>query len=156
MIEAVGEKFWPRYFEQLRDRLTAGGFAGVQAITIQDRFFTAYRREVDFIQRYIFPGGMLPTKALIGQHARHAGLRLVSSECFGQSYARTLAEWRVRFRQRSGAVQALGFDQRFRRLWEYYLAYCEAGFTAGTIDVGLFVLEPDPDRDRDQQDEITS
>ena len=156
MLEAVGEHYWPTYFGKLRQLLKADGKAVLQVITIDDSRFEAYRRNADFIQRYIFPGGMLPTKALIGQHARHAGLRLVSSECFGQSYARTLAEWRIRFRQRSGAVQALGFDQRFRRLWEYYLAYCEAGFTAGTIDVGLFVLEPDPDRDRDQQDEITS
>ena len=86
---------------------------------------------------------MLPTKALIASQAENAGLKLVSEEYFGNSYARTLAEWRTRFRQSSGAAQMLGFDQRFRRLWDYYLAYCEAGFRAGTIDVGLFVLQPD-------------
>lgn len=144
MLEAVGERYWPVYFEKLRGLLKPDGKAVLQVITIDDSRFEAYQKGADFIQRYIFPGGMLPTKTLIASHAEDAGLKLVSAECFGQSYARTLAEWRARFRQRSGAVQCLGFDQRFRRLWEYYLAYCEAGFRAGTIDVGLYVLEPAP------------
>ncbi|TPN81861.1 class I SAM-dependent methyltransferase [Mesorhizobium sp. CU2] len=143
MLEAVGEQYWPVYFDRLRQLLKADGKAVLQVITIDDSRFEFYRKGADFIQRYIFPGGMLPTKALIASHAEKAGLKLVASECFGDSYARTLAEWRTRFRQNSGAVQALGFDQRFRRLWDYYLAYCEAGFRAGTIDVGLFVLQPD-------------
>lgn len=143
MLEAVGEQYWPTYFDKLRQLLKAEGKAVLQVITIDDSRFEPYRKNPDFIQRYIFPGGMLPTKSLIAAHAEKAGLKLVTSECFGESYARTLAEWRARFRQSSGAVQTLGFDQRFRRLWDYYLAYCEAGFRAATIDVGLFVLQPD-------------
>ncbi len=141
MLEAVGEQYWPIYFGKLRQLLKADGKAVLQVITIDDSRFEAYRKGADFIQRYIFPGGMLPTKALIAAHAEKAGLKLVASECFGDSYARTLADWRARFRQSSGALQTLGFDQRFRRLWDYYLAYCEAGFRAATIDVGLFVIE---------------
>ncbi|RTM10322.1 MAG: class I SAM-dependent methyltransferase [Hyphomicrobiales bacterium] len=142
MLEAVGEQYWPTYFNKLRKLLKADGKAVLQVITIDEARFESYRGNPDFIQRYVFPGGMLPTKALIAAHAQAAGLKLVSSDLFGESYARTLAEWRKRFRQSSAAVQAMGFDQRFRRLWDYYLAYCEAGFRAGSIDVGLFVLEP--------------
>ncbi len=142
MLEAVGEQYWPIYFNKLRQLLKADGRAVLQVITIADSRFETYRKGADFIQRYIFPGGMLPTKALIAAHAEKAGLKLVASECFGESYARTLADWRARFRQSSAALQTLGFDQRFRRLWDYYLAYCEAGFRAATIDVGLFVIEP--------------
>ena len=144
MLEAVGEQYWATYFNKLRRLLKADGKAVLQVITIDEARFESYRRNPDFIQRYIFPGGMLPTKALIGEHAQAAGFKLASSEFFGESYARTLAEWRKRFRQSSAAVQAMGFEQRFRRLWDYYLAYCEAGFRAGSIDVGLFVLEPRP------------
>ena len=144
MLEAVGEQYWPIYFTKLRHFLKADGKAVLQVITIDEARFESYRRNPDFIQRYIFPGGMLPTKELIIAHAHAAGFRVVSFEFFGQSYARTLAEWRKRFRQSSATVQAMGFDQRFRRLWDYYLAYCEAGFRARSIDVGLFVLEPGP------------
>ncbi len=141
MLEAVGERYWPVYFDKIRDLLKPDGRVVLQVITIDDSRFETYRKGADFIQRYVFPGGMLPTKALIAAHAEKAGLKLVASECFGESYARTLADWRARFRQSSGAMQRLGFDQRFRRLWDYYLAYCEAGFRAATIDVGLFVIE---------------
>ena len=143
MLEAVGEQYWPVYFDKLRRLLKPDGKAVLQVISIDDSRFESYRRNPDFIQRYIFPGGMLPTKALIVAHAQAAGLKLASSEFFGESYARTLAEWRCRFRQNSAAVLALGFDHRFRRLWEYYLAYCEAGFKNEMIDVGLFVFEID-------------
>lgn len=143
MLEAVGEAYWPAYFGKLRQLLKDDGKAVLQVITIDDNRFEGYRKGADFIQRYIFPGGMLPTKALVADHARAAGLSLVSSEFFGLSYARTLAEWRQRFRRNWSAICALGFDERFLRLWIYYLCYCEAGFRAGTIDVGLFVLEPD-------------
>jgi cyclopropane-fatty-acyl-phospholipid synthase len=143
MLEAVGEQYWPTYFAKLRQLLKAHGKVVLQAITIDDARFETYRRNPDFIQRYIFPGGMLPTKKLIGAHAQAAGFKLVASEFFGESYARTLAEWRGRFRQSSTSLQAQGFDKRFRRLWDYYLSYCEAGFRASSIDVGLFVLEPD-------------
>lgn len=141
MVEAVGERYWPVYFATLRERLVPGGRAVLQAITIAEDRFEEYRRQTDFIQRYVFPGGMLPTPSILADEARRAGLRVVESETFGLSYAWTLAEWRRRFLAAWPNIENLGFDTRFRRLWEYYLAYCEAGFRAGSIDVGLYVLE---------------
>ncbi|MCX5512910.1 SAM-dependent methyltransferase [Kaistia algarum] len=138
MIEAVGEKYWPLYFGGLRQRLAPGGRVVLQAITIDPGRFETYRRRPDFIQRHVFPGGMLPTVAILEQRATEAGLKLVRSEPFGSSYAQTLAEWRARFHDAWPTVARLGFDERFRRLWDYYLAYCEGGFRAGSIDVGLF------------------
>ncbi|MGP8123374.1 MAG: class I SAM-dependent methyltransferase [Xanthobacteraceae bacterium] len=135
MIEAVGEQFWPRYFSQLSDRLRPGGFAGIQSITIQDKFFESYRREVDFIQRYVFPGGMLPSPAVLKALGERFGIPVIRERIFGQDYARTLAAWRESFRESWPKLTVLGFDDRFRRLWEYYLAYCEAGFMSGNIDV---------------------
>ncbi|CBS90795.1 SAM-dependent methyltransferase [Azospirillum lipoferum] len=138
MIEAVGEEHWPRYFASLRDRLVPGGAAVVQAITIDDARFPHYRRKCDFIQRHIFPGGLLPCPSALRAEAERAGLAVEHVETFGASYARTCAEWRRRFHEAAPRVAAMGFDPRFRRLWDYYLAYCEAGFRAGTIDVGLW------------------
>jgi cyclopropane-fatty-acyl-phospholipid synthase len=135
MIEAVGEQFWPTYFRQLRDRLVPGGIAGIQAITIQDRYFAGYRREIDFIRRYVFPGGMLPTPTILKNLGEGFGMPLIGERIFGEDYAKTLVAWRHRFRAAWPAIVALGFDERFRRLWEYYLAYCEAGFLSGNIDV---------------------
>jgi len=140
MIEAVGEQFWPKYFSQLRDRLLPGGFAGIQAITIQDKFFDSYRREVDFIQRYIFPGGMLPSPSVLKSLGEKFGVPVIRERIFGQDYARTLATWRDNFRAAWPSLTPLGFDERFRRLWEYYLAYCEAGFLSGNIDVRQIVF----------------
>ncbi|MBN8981556.1 MAG: class I SAM-dependent methyltransferase [Rhizobiales bacterium] len=140
MIEAVGEQFWPRYFSQLRDRLKPGGFAGIQAITIQDRFFNAYRREVDFIQRYVFPGGMLPSPQVLKSLGEKFGVPVIRERIFGEDYAKTLATWRDNFRAAWPNLIPLGFDERFRRLWEYYLAYCEAGFLSGNIDVRQVVF----------------
>lgn len=135
MIEAVGEEFWPNYFSQLRDRLLPQGLAGIQAITIRDSMFQSYRREVDFIQRYVFPGGMLPSPAVLKALGERFGIPIIKERIFGQDYARTLATWRNNFRQAWPNLKPLGFDERFRRLWEYYLAYCEAGFLSGNIDV---------------------
>ncbi len=140
MIEAVGEAFWPKYFSQLRDRLLPGGLAGIQAITIQDTLFQSYRREVDFIQRYVFPGGMLPSPAILKALGERFGVPVIRERIFGQDYARTLASWRNNFRNAWPDLTALGFDDRFRRLWEYYLAYCEAGFLSGNIDVRQVVF----------------
>ncbi len=140
MIEAVGERYWPNYFGAIRDRLKTGGCALLQVITIADDRYADYSRAPDFIQRYIFPGGMLPSKAGMRASAAAAGLEIVSSETFGESYAITLAEWRHRFHLAWPRIAELGFDQRFRKLWDYYLCYCEAGFRAGTIDVGLYKL----------------
>lgn len=140
MIEAVGEQFWPQYFTQLRDRLAPGGFAGIQAITIQDKFFHAYRREVDFIQRYVFPGGMLPSPQVLKSLGEKFGVPVIRERIFGEDYAKTLATWRDNFRAAWPNLMPLGFDERFRRLWEYYLAYCEAGFLSGNIDVRQVVF----------------
>ena len=140
MIEAVGEQFWPQYFTQLRDRLVPGGYAGIQAITIQDRFFNAYRREVDFIQRYVFPGGMLPSPQVLKSLGEKFGVPVIRERIFGEDYAKTLATWRDNFRAAWPNLRPLGFDERFRRLWEYYLAYCEAGFLSGNIDVRQVVF----------------
>jgi cyclopropane-fatty-acyl-phospholipid synthase len=140
MIEAVGEDYWPDYFRVLADRLKPGGTAVLQAITIDEALFDDYRRSADFIQRFIFPGGMLPTLSIIRQQAATAGLQLDHGERFGLSYARTLAEWRVRFEAAWPQIAELGYDAHFRRRWLYYLAYCEAGFREGTIDVGIYRL----------------
>ncbi len=140
MIEAVGEQFWPTYFRQLHDRLVPGGIAGIQAITIQDRYFPGYRREIDFIRRYVFPGGMLPAPSILKDLGERFGLPLIGERIFGEDYAKTLAVWRQRFRDAWPALVPLGFDERFRRLWEYYLAYCEAGFLSGNIDVRQMVF----------------
>ena len=141
MFEAVGEAHWPTYFEILRRRLRPGGVAGLQIITIEDARFELYRRGVDFIQRYVFPGGMLPSPSALAREIERAGLRLVDSFTFGASYAETLAVWRERFRNAWPRIRDLGFDGRFKRLWEYYLAYCEAGFRSGAIDVAHFRIE---------------
>lgn len=143
MMEAVGEAYWLAYFKTLYDRLKSGGLAVLQVITIDDARFEAYRRSADFIQRYIFPGGMLPTKTIIAAQGARAGLRLISTQSFGASYALTLAEWRKRFLAAWPDIAEMGFSERFRRLWNYYLCYCEAGFRAASIDVGLYVLAKD-------------
>jgi cyclopropane-fatty-acyl-phospholipid synthase len=140
MIEAVGEQFWPKYFSQVRDRLLPGGLAGIQAITIQDSLFQTYRREVDFIQRYVFPGGMLPSPQVLKSLGERFGVPVIRERIFGQDYAKTLATWRNNFRAAWPNLMPLGFDDRFRRLWEYYLAYCEAGFLSGNIDVRQVVF----------------
>jgi cyclopropane-fatty-acyl-phospholipid synthase len=140
MLEAVGEAFWPVFFTTLHDRLRPGGLAGLQAITIADRFFAAYRGGVDFIQRHIFPGGVLPSPSILRQLTADAGLAWHADQGYGLHYARTLAEWRHRFDAAWPRVQALGFDEKFARLWRYYLCYCEAGFTTGRVDVRQIVL----------------
>lgn len=141
MIEAVGEAYWPHFFQKVAGVLKPGGKALIQAITIDEARFDAYRARPDFIQRHIFPGGFLPTGSVIAEQAALAGLRLARRQSFGLSYARTLAEWRRRFEQRWPDIQTLGFDEKFRRLWTYYLCYCEAGFLEQATDVGFFLLE---------------
>ena len=140
MIEAVGERFWPTYFAQLSALLKPGGRCVVQAITIADALFGRYRRGTDFIQRYIFPGGMLPSPAEVGRQAQGAGLAVVGDFAFGRDYARTLAHWHCSFETQWPVIKAQGFDERFRRMWRFYLAYCEAGFETGDIDVHHYVF----------------
>ena len=141
MFEAVGENNWPRFFGKVRERLADHGRAALQVITIDEKRFDNYRRKTDFIQRYVFPGGMLPSVSVFRDQAAGAGLDLKDAFFFGQSYAKTLAEWQDRFIDAWPQISAIGFDERFRRLWEYYLAYCRAGFRTGAIDVGQFVLQ---------------
>lgn len=135
MIEAVGEAYWPVYFETIQRVLKPGGRAAIQAITIEASRFEPYRRSPDFIQRYIFPGGMLPTIERLQQETARAGLAWEALEAYGRDYARTLRLWRERFEATWDRIAPLGFDERFRRTWRYYLAYCEGGFDAGSIDV---------------------
>ncbi len=138
MIEAVGEEHWPDYFQTLHDRLKPGGTAAIQAITIAERDWEGYKAGPDFIQRYIFPGGMLLTKTVMREAAEKAGLVLEETDCFRLDYARTLRLWREAFLDRWSRIEMLGYDEWFKRKWIYYLAYCEAGFTEGTIDVGIY------------------
>ena len=140
MIEAVGERFWPTYFAQLSALLKPGGRCVVQAITIDDALFARYRRGTDFIQRHVFPGGMLPSPGAVAQQAARVGLDVVGDFAFGRDYARTLALWHRRFEAQSAAVRAQGFPERFLRMWRFYLSYCEAGFETGDIDVHHYVF----------------
>lgn len=138
MIEAVGEENWPCYFDALYSRLKLGGCAVVQAITIREQDFALYRSRPDFIQRHIFPGGMLPTVSILQKMSERAGLQFETVERFGPSYALTLRDWRSRFQAAWPSIAALGFDQSFKRKWEYYLTYCEVGFEQGFTDVGIY------------------
>jgi cyclopropane-fatty-acyl-phospholipid synthase len=138
MIEAVGEAHWPTYFKAVHDRLKPGGAAAIQAITIDEKDFDDYRAGPDFIQRFIFPGGMLLTKTVMREQAARVGLVLEHVEYFRHSYARTLRLWADRFRARWDEIRKLGYDDAFRRKWLYYLSYCEAGFLEGSIDVGIY------------------
>jgi cyclopropane-fatty-acyl-phospholipid synthase len=135
MFEAVGEEYWPAYFRKVRDVLSPGGRAGLQIITIKDELFARYRRRADFIQKYIFPGGMLPSETRLREETARAGLAWGNVVRFGQNYADTLAEWASRFEGAWDDIRKLGFDERFRRLWRFYLSYCEAGFRAQRTDV---------------------
>jgi cyclopropane-fatty-acyl-phospholipid synthase len=144
MIEAVGEENWATYFCCIADRLKPGGNAVVQAITIRPDLYDGYRRNPDFVQLYIFPGGMLPTEGAMRLHAEAAGLSFERLQTFGHSYALTLAEWRRRFDAAWPRIAALGFDERFRRMWSYYFVYCEVGFERGSVDVGLYRMIKTP------------
>ncbi|NBW47357.1 MAG: class I SAM-dependent methyltransferase [Betaproteobacteria bacterium] len=140
MFEAVGEDYWPGFFKTVHDQLKRGGVACIQSITIRDDLFDRYRRSTDFIQQYIFPGGMLPSKSAFREQARKAGLQVSHELAFGADYAETLKRWREVFLREEAAVRGVGFDTRFLRIWEFYLAYCEAAFATGNTDVVQFTL----------------
>lgn len=142
MFEAVGERYWPQYAATLARSLTPDGIAGLQIITIDAQRFESYRRRPDFIQRHVFPGGMLPTEDVLARVFGAAGLAITRTVRFGLDYARTLAVWRERFEEAWPSLVPMGFDERFRRLWRYYLCYCEAGFRLGAIDVVQLRVEP--------------
>ena len=140
MFEAVGEAYWPLFFNILRQRLRPTGIAALQVITIDGARFQPYRRGADFIQCHIFPGGMLPSEDALAEQVLGSGFVFGGRLMFGASYARTLACWSDAFQQAWPEIAALGFHAGFKRMWEYYLAYCEAGFRAGSIDVVQFNL----------------
>jgi len=140
MFEAVGQKYWQTYFDKMSDLLESGGSAVIQTITLLEDRFETYKAKPDFIQRYIFPGGMLPTKTLLKEHIARSGLVVENELWFGQSYADTLSDWRQRFEQVLSEIRLLNFDERFIRMWRYYLVYCETGFNIGRTDVGLVKL----------------
>lgn len=140
MLEAVGQEFWSTYFDTLKARLTDDGIAVLQVITIAKERYSGYAQGVDFIQRYIFPGGMLPSDEIMRAEIARIGFEIKSLQTFGHSYALTLAEWNRRFQDAWTSIRTFGFDERFKLMWEYYLAYCEGGFRSGMIDVGLYVI----------------
>ena len=135
MFEAVGEKYWPSYFQTVHDRLKPGAQATLQIITVRDDRFEIYRKSVDFIQKYIFPGGMLPSPLVLSKQAEEAGLKVVKSIEFGESYSETLRRWHDTFNDKWDQVLAMGFDDRFRRMWNFYLTSCAATFHYGNCDV---------------------
>jgi cyclopropane-fatty-acyl-phospholipid synthase len=135
MMEAVGERYWPQYFNTLAARIKEGGRAVIQAITVRDDLFDLYRSRSDFVRHYVFPGGMLPSLARIGDEAARAGLAVREVHSFGLDYARTLREWSVRLRTQETAIRALGHDDRFLRNWEFYLGICAAAFAVRRTDV---------------------
>ncbi|WP_108483958.1 SAM-dependent methyltransferase [Oceaniglobus ichthyenteri] len=135
MFEAVGEKYWPTYFKTVRERLKPGAQATLQIITVMDDRWDVYRNTVDFIQKYIFPGGMLPAPKVLRAEVEKAGLVVQKSVEFGESYSQTLRRWHVAFNERWDDVRALGFDDRFRRMWNFYLISCAAAFHSGNCDV---------------------
>ena len=140
MFEAVGQAYWPVYFDTISRMLKSGGRAVIQSITIDHDAFQSYRDQPDFIQRYIFPGGMLPSMPMLQTPVAQAGLELVAENGYASDYARTLQEWRARFLAAWPALAGDKFDNRFKRMWELYLAYCEGGFRAGMIDVKQILL----------------
>jgi cyclopropane-fatty-acyl-phospholipid synthase len=140
MVEAVGREYWPAYFDTVARLLKSGGKACIQAITIDDALFERYVKSTDFIQQYIFPGGCLPSPSEFHQVAQAAGLQVIDQFAFGTDYAETCRRWRADFLQRRADILPLGFDEKFMRTWEFYLAYCEAAFEEGNIDVIQFTL----------------
>jgi len=140
MFEAVGRAYWDSYFATLRNKLKPGGLACIQSITIHDDLFERYVRSTDFIQQYIFPGGLLPSREAFRAEAAKVGLRVERELAFGADYAETLHRWRLQFMARDAQVRGQGFDTRFMRIWEFYLAYCEAAFATGNTDVVQFTL----------------
>ena len=140
MFEAVGQEFWPSFFDKVSAVLKPGGKAGLQIITIRDDLFETYSKRADFIQRYIFPGGMMPSVEKLEACFETAKLDLVKTDQFGLDYADTLKLWKERFDDAWPTIEPMGFDDRFKCMWDFYLAYCEAGFRTGRIDVGQFTI----------------
>ena len=145
MFEAVGEKYWPVYFDKIKQCLKPGKQATLQIITIQDARWDVYRKSVDFIQKYIFPGGMLPSPSVLRKEVHKAGLSVQHSIEFGKSYSQTLRRWFEVFNNKWDNISAMGFDDRFRRMWNFYLTSCAATFESGNCDVTQITLQK-PDK----------
>ena len=143
MFEAVGEKYWLLYFETLKNNLKRYGKIGIQTITIKDDYFKTYKKFPDFIQTYIFPGGMLPSVSALRKTLERSGLKLIDENLFGEHYAMTISHWRNSFEYSWDEIKKNGFDLNFKRLWQYYLSYCEGGFRSGNINVGQFLIRKD-------------
>ena len=141
MVEAVGEQYWDTYFQKVAASLKGKGQAIIQGITIHDDLFYSYRQKTDFIQNYIFPGGMLLTNGIFNKKSKECGMKLTDQFEFGISYADTLKIWRENFHQVQGQVMQMGYDARFMRMWNLYLSYCEGAFRAGRINVGQYLIE---------------
>jgi cyclopropane-fatty-acyl-phospholipid synthase len=140
MFEAVGESYWPSFFDTLFARLKPGGRIALQTITISHAYFDQYRQNVDFIQRYIFPGGMLPSPEVFADHVEQAGLSLEHAKSYGKDYEKTVLAWHQRFNDVVHQVEHLGYDAAFIRMWRYYLSYCEAGFKDGRTSVYQYLM----------------
>ena len=141
MFEAVGEKYWSKYFDVLKKNLKSDGSIGLQTITIEDKFFQKYKKFPDFIQTYIFPGGMLPSVEEMNKVITSSGLHIKNKKMFGNDYAKTIRMWSDSFENSWGCIKSLGFSESFKRLWNYYLGYCEGGFKSGNINVGQFLIK---------------
>jgi cyclopropane-fatty-acyl-phospholipid synthase len=141
MLEAVGERYWPTYFHAVRRALRPSGRFGLQAITMPHDRMLAARHAHGWIHKYVFPGGLIPSLEAISEHAGRAGLAVTDGRSLGADYAVTLRVWRERFTQNSDQIDQLGFDEVFRRVWEFYLAYSEAGFRSGHLDTWQLRLE---------------
>jgi len=141
MFEAVGEEYWPDFFKAIHDRLKPSAVAAIQVITIRDDLFDAYRKGVDFIQRYIFPGGMLPSPSVFRRNAHEKGLQTLTETYHGIDYARTLNRWDQQFVANLDMIRNMGFDERFIRMWRFYLGYCEGGFRRETINLMQTALQ---------------
>jgi len=141
MFEAVGEKYWSKYFDVLGSNLKYNGAIGLQTITIEDKFFKKYRKFPDFIQTYIFPGGMLPSIEEMSKVLKSKGLSIEKKQMFGNDYAKTLKMWSKSFENSWENIKKEGFNDAFRRMWRYYLGYCEGGFKSGNINVGQFLIK---------------
>jgi len=141
MFEAVGEKYWNKYFDVLKKNLKSDGAIGLQTITIEDKFFQKYKKFPDFIQTYIFPGGMLPSVEEMNKVLISRGLHIKNKKMFGNDYAKTIRMWSESFENSWGCIKSLGFSESFKRLWNYYLGYCEGGFKSGNINVGQFLIK---------------
>ena len=143
MFEAVGEKYWPLFFNVLRNNLKVSGKIGLQTITIQDHYYKTYKKFPDFIQTYIFPGGMLPSTQILQRTINQSGLKIIDKNLFGKHYAKTISQWKKSFNASWKDIRDKQFDINFKRLWQYYLSYCEGGFRSGNINVGQFLIGKD-------------